>query len=350
MLLDKLIATFKSWNFPQKGKHVFFQNLRRIILWFLLWERLFNITTFHMYEIFQCSHILPRNLLTFSQSASLTSTLSWRRSLSYRNQSIGLLCKSMDWFMYDLDLRHERVKPCTIKTVTDKTIIHTFFDNFISFSVLLYPSGIYHYDVNNENSRAMCEILSNLIIKTLDRCQCRVSRVALLLSCWLSRNAGWNMRKYLLQVWRKDVWIKKIIAAAHEAALVVCSITDKYMVKGNKKQPTIVLGNSKMLHNKQKLHFLKPAKLYEKPFSRAFMVGYFSTKTCPEGTKALADQRIGRYQTCQVSRISLYSHGLMDFFPNVTQLHYFSLISYSYSRSFIWSNTWSQCHLLLFIT
>ena len=41
-------------------------------------------------------------------------TLSWRRSLSYRNQCIGLLCKSLDWFLYDKDLRHERVKkqPC----------------------------------------------------------------------------------------------------------------------------------------------------------------------------------------------------------------------------------------------
>ena len=37
-------------------------------------------------------------------------TLSWRRPLSYRNQSIDLLCKSMDWFLYDKILRHERVK------------------------------------------------------------------------------------------------------------------------------------------------------------------------------------------------------------------------------------------------
>ena len=35
-------------------------------------------------------------------------TLSWRRPL-YRNQSIDLLCKSMDWFLYDNGLRHERV-------------------------------------------------------------------------------------------------------------------------------------------------------------------------------------------------------------------------------------------------
>ena len=37
-------------------------------------------------------------------------TLSWRRPLSYRNQSIDFLRESMDWFLYDNGLRHERVK------------------------------------------------------------------------------------------------------------------------------------------------------------------------------------------------------------------------------------------------
>ena len=36
--------------------------------------------------------------------------LSWRRPLSYRNQSIDLLRKSIDWFLYDNGLRHERVR------------------------------------------------------------------------------------------------------------------------------------------------------------------------------------------------------------------------------------------------
>ena len=36
-------------------------------------------------------------------------TVSWRRPLSYRNQSIDLQSKSMDWFLYDNALRHERV-------------------------------------------------------------------------------------------------------------------------------------------------------------------------------------------------------------------------------------------------
>ena len=38
------------------------------------------------------------------------STHSWWKSLSYRNQAIDLLCKSVDWLLYDRDLRHNRVK------------------------------------------------------------------------------------------------------------------------------------------------------------------------------------------------------------------------------------------------
>ena len=35
-------------------------------------------------------------------------TLSWRRSPSYRNQSIGLHSTSVDWFLYNRDVLHER--------------------------------------------------------------------------------------------------------------------------------------------------------------------------------------------------------------------------------------------------
>ena len=36
-------------------------------------------------------------------------TLSWRRFLSYRNQSIDFQSKSINWFLYDRDLRHEEL-------------------------------------------------------------------------------------------------------------------------------------------------------------------------------------------------------------------------------------------------
>ena len=42
--------------------------------------------------------------------ASYSLTLSWRRPLSYTNQSIALQSKSMDWFLYDNGLRFGRVK------------------------------------------------------------------------------------------------------------------------------------------------------------------------------------------------------------------------------------------------
>ena len=44
--------------------------------------------------------------MSFKIAKSLT--LSRRRPLSYRNQSIDLLRNSMDWFLYDNGLRHER--------------------------------------------------------------------------------------------------------------------------------------------------------------------------------------------------------------------------------------------------
>ena len=36
-------------------------------------------------------------------------TLLWRRSLSYRNKSIHLQSKSMNWFLYDTDLCHKEL-------------------------------------------------------------------------------------------------------------------------------------------------------------------------------------------------------------------------------------------------
>ena len=60
------------------------------------------------------AHILiikwePRYIYTFVLIYSFVLTPLWRRPLLYRNQSIDLLCKSMDWFLHNRDLRHESV-------------------------------------------------------------------------------------------------------------------------------------------------------------------------------------------------------------------------------------------------
>ena len=48
--------------------------------------------------------------LKYEYTIAAILTLSWRRPLSYRNQSIDLPSKWMDWFLYDNGLRHKRVK------------------------------------------------------------------------------------------------------------------------------------------------------------------------------------------------------------------------------------------------
>ena len=57
--------------------------------------------------------IIIGNLLWFKTidhfNCFIARTLLWRRCLTYRNQSIDLLYNSMDWFLDDRDLCHERI-------------------------------------------------------------------------------------------------------------------------------------------------------------------------------------------------------------------------------------------------
>ena len=62
---------------------------------------------FHMWITISL-YLLKNLLITFTKMIFLT--LSLRKPTSYRNESIDLLCKSMDWFLYDIGLRGERVK------------------------------------------------------------------------------------------------------------------------------------------------------------------------------------------------------------------------------------------------
>ena len=62
----------------------------------------------------------------FSKVSSLLLTLSWRRSLSSRNQSIGLQRKSIGFFLlYGRDFHHERVNNlCQLITVSQCKVIN----------------------------------------------------------------------------------------------------------------------------------------------------------------------------------------------------------------------------------
>ena len=52
----------------------------------------------------------PATLRDTKRLAGLLLTFSRRRSLSYRNQSTDLQGKSIDWFLYNRNLRHKRVR------------------------------------------------------------------------------------------------------------------------------------------------------------------------------------------------------------------------------------------------
>ena len=85
-------------------------------------------------------------------------TLSWQRPLSYRNQFIDLLCKSMDWFLYDNGLRHERVKcrPCCLRclllmfllSITSMLRFNKWFTNWDTVKVA-FPLSV--LSVRNDN-------------------------------------------------------------------------------------------------------------------------------------------------------------------------------------------------------
>ena len=93
-------AVFQNSGFHISRKKLF-ASLRTLFLW---------MSNFHDN---QHKRSLKTDLKKFSNSKDWDSshlTLSWRGPLSYRNQSIDLQSKSMDWFLYYNGLCHERVK------------------------------------------------------------------------------------------------------------------------------------------------------------------------------------------------------------------------------------------------
>ena len=80
-------------------------------------------------ELNFCHHKLGLNpSLKFSVifhqiSSGFLLTLSWRRPISYRNQSADLLCKSMDWFLYDDGLQHEGVNQIISEALNSADVI-----------------------------------------------------------------------------------------------------------------------------------------------------------------------------------------------------------------------------------
>ena len=77
-------------------------------------------------------------------------TLSWRRSLLYRNHSIDLLSKLTDWFLYDRGYHHERVKHSS-------SIIRMRILNPLRY-LYFYSSGRNALSKRTANKKKICKI------------------------------------------------------------------------------------------------------------------------------------------------------------------------------------------------
>ena len=111
----------------------------------LILENIFNSSMFisGLIDYFRISNYLFSKIkyvnfwsvLLFFVACLIYLTLSWRTPLSYRNQFINLLCKSIGWFLYDNGLRHERVKV--------KAFVHGFLQTkpTYSFKYWLFSRG-----------------------------------------------------------------------------------------------------------------------------------------------------------------------------------------------------------------
>ena len=87
-----------------------------LLLFFALWHS-FVLIFFFSHATFQF-RFWKKFRNNFAWSILQTPlTLSWWRSLSYRNQSIDMQSKSMDWFLYDRHQRNERVKWNRVQSV-----------------------------------------------------------------------------------------------------------------------------------------------------------------------------------------------------------------------------------------
>ena len=80
-----------------------------------------------------------------------TLTFSWRSSTSYRNQPIDLGCKRMGWFLYGMDLRHDRVK--NFQPIWKKR------ENSLSLCTSInpfYATGLFSYPLKTSEIQRIC--------------------------------------------------------------------------------------------------------------------------------------------------------------------------------------------------
>ena len=87
-------------------------------------------------------------------------TLSWRRFLWYRSQSTDFQSKSMDWFLYDRNLRHKRVKDIWKKVSPIWYVRKIFRKTNVSYLLIRTPTCAYQGVRNVSFSKNFAYVLN----------------------------------------------------------------------------------------------------------------------------------------------------------------------------------------------
>ena len=101
----RLLLSCKNYMNYLSFFSVFLNRQNILCLWLVHW---YNIYMFSESNTCIASLMLALPFL-ISGNSQIFLILSWRRSLSYRNQFIDFQSELVDLFLYDRDLRHERV-------------------------------------------------------------------------------------------------------------------------------------------------------------------------------------------------------------------------------------------------
>ena len=89
--------------------------------------------------------------------------------MSHRNQSIVLFCKSVDWFLYDMDLRHEIFK--TLFIHIQREPVFTCCKAWFAFFVFVFfLSGSSLTNVHDSQDSRWRGMLSSYILSTTSTC------------------------------------------------------------------------------------------------------------------------------------------------------------------------------------
>ena len=105
LIISLSLSLHKKWRLPLRSSSVIWPNPEETSDLVTFTEEILNGKLHFLCSV--CCNIFRLSLTILG---CYVLTLSWRRSLSCRNHLIDLQNKSLDWFPFDRDFRHEMVK------------------------------------------------------------------------------------------------------------------------------------------------------------------------------------------------------------------------------------------------